>query len=911
MRLVQGMSFSTVVLSALLMPAVGTAAPWTHSWCVPGAPLTSPAPTGTDANLVTIFNVVCASSPNCCSSSGHWGLACVQAAANLAKQNNLTVSGKSDYCGRYAWAQGPIANTQQYYPRDFSLFTLGDATGLADVAGPVAAQGNVTASSFFLNGIQQDPVALVAQGTIALKVGGTVNGRVYYSSTSKTAFSDTPSVNYVNAARPTAATNPSPIDFANASKALLSMSQQLNLYTPSGTTTHGNNAITFAGSDTELNVFQFSSSWLSGITVFNFQVPPNSAVIINVTGDTATFASAGYSSIANLHLQSVLWNFPSATQLKLSSTSIPGSILAPQAAATLGTGSLVGTVVAKSAALSFGEFDWNPYQVPSATGFLPYSTLTPGDWSCSKDTAVDDTGQNAAVIKAEAGFLDIPLDNYQAEGESRTSHEHRIWYAFQPATYNSKYRPLAVFFNGGPGSATSSGLFSFNTANMTLDPAEQTNGSTIASNPNRWTQFANLLYIDAPATGFSYPLSYTTASGSVVTPFIGIDLSRDAGIFLQVLTRFLVRHPALLGNPVILVAESYGGTRATLMLHYLYNYSVTDPAFQYQDAQLVADLNAYFFVAFATTKPDPIRQIAKIFHYQVLIEPAVVGSKQVIYAAAKEPQDPNCIASDNPNYLCSVTSGPTMATCDVNSCDQLPLWTQNQLDAAGANLNHPATLQAALGVDPTTIAWMKADYRKAAYGRNGGDPCGNGTTSGENSFSTLDMQNAFGTFPSTSRDCYFIVLNDAVNEGYDGSSASWEDAGDTIGYYFLENAANVATFITVDRYDQNIWTPAIPLSLYCLANPQASNCLPGSSVDPDIANLISSAAYDPTYSTGLARAGAMLITYKSSPTSMPFAMPTSYIAGHVVTMGGHSIPSGRNPGFSEVLADVRQWYAAH
>ena len=159
MRLVQGMSFSTVVLSALLMPAVGTAAPWTHSWCVPGAPLTSPAPTGTDANLVNAFNAVCTALPACCSntSSGHWGLACVQKAANIVRQNNWTVSGKNDYCGRYAWAQGPIANTQQYYPRDFSLFTLGDAT-LTDVEGPVAAGGNVTASSFSLNSIQQDPV---------------------------------------------------------------------------------------------------------------------------------------------------------------------------------------------------------------------------------------------------------------------------------------------------------------------------------------------------------------------------------------------------------------------------------------------------------------------------------------------------------------------------------------------------------------------------------------------------------------------------------------------------------------------------------------------------------------------------------------------------------------------------------
>jgi len=63
---------------------------------------------------------------SCCSS--RWSLACVQKAADYA----LTLHA-GDVCGRYAWAQGPIANTQQYYPRDFSLFTWGDATGLVRV----------------------------------------------------------------------------------------------------------------------------------------------------------------------------------------------------------------------------------------------------------------------------------------------------------------------------------------------------------------------------------------------------------------------------------------------------------------------------------------------------------------------------------------------------------------------------------------------------------------------------------------------------------------------------------------------------------------------------------------------------------------------------------------------------------
>jgi predicted nucleic acid-binding protein len=75
-------------------------------------------------------------------------------------------------------------------------------------------------------------------------------------------------------------------------------------------------------------------------------------------------------------------------------------------------------------------------------------------------------------------------------------------------------------------------------------------------------RFANLLYIDAPSTGFSYPSNSETNKKD-----IGIDMDRDAGIFLGVISRFLTRHPTIVANPVVLVGESYGGTRATFMIY--------------------------------------------------------------------------------------------------------------------------------------------------------------------------------------------------------------------------------------------------------------------------------------------------------------------------------------------------------
>ena len=407
-------------------------------------------------------------------------------------------------------------------------------------------------------------------------------------------------------------------------------------------------------------------------------------------------------------------------------------MLAPIADATFKYGSLTGTIVAKSA-FSNGELTMAPYQVPSSAGCLSIDS----SWSCSNDTMLDYATKTNPVIGSEAGFLEIDGGPYIAESVPRTSPIHRIWYSFQPALNTPKSKPLAVFFNGGPGSASSAFIFSFNTATWTLDP-NVAGSKNIVRNTNNWTKFANLLYIDAPVTGFSYPRPYNGTQQD-----IGIDMDRDAGIFLSVLTRFLVRHPALLSNRVILVGESYGGTRATLMLNYLYNYqSLANPTSAYQDAQVSTDLINYFSAAFQVTMPYT-SAIETIFGHQVLIEPVLVGSDQQSYAngfdssVCKKPAQcdgPNCAT------LCWLYGQDSQQnliypSCDQYNCDKLNSGNQNWSDQLGGvavtNPNTVATLSKALGVDATTIAWMQASARTDAYGR-------------EQGFSSQDMLNNFG-----------------------------------------------------------------------------------------------------------------------------------------------------------------------
>ncbi|WP_437809077.1 S10 family serine carboxypeptidase-like protein [Sorangium sp. So ce1078] len=81
-----------------------------------------------------------------------------------------------------------------------------------------------------------------------------------------------------------------------------------------------------------------------------------------------------------------------------------------------------------------------------------------------------------------------------------------MFYSFLPAEERPDRAPLLVFFNGGPGAATTSALLPYGTGPHTLDPAAHAGGAPV-ENDASCTRFANLLYVDARSTGFSYDLA--------------------------------------------------------------------------------------------------------------------------------------------------------------------------------------------------------------------------------------------------------------------------------------------------------------------------------------------------------------------------------------------------------------------
>jgi choice-of-anchor A domain-containing protein len=829
---------SAAVLSSVVWAPAVAMAQQSHSFCVPGRPMVNPSPAGTDSTTSQVVANVCSKTAfaSCCNQSGgRWSMACVQQGADFARQSNLS---GGDVCGRYAWTQGPIAGTQQFYPRDFNLFTLaGDASTFRDVQGAVAIQGNASTSGFNLDWTQQERIGLVANGSVTL-----ANGTLFGNSAFGTTFTAS-GVTFVGGSRPTAPSHP--IDFAGAATKLQAMSTALTLYT-STPATKTNSTVTFRGTDPELNVFTVSTSLFAGTTEYTFDVPAGSAAIVNVSGATPNIQNAGIDMVSGSPSNNkILWNFIDATSLTLQSVMFPGSILAPNAAAHLINGKVSGTVVVKSALQTTAELYRFPLVMGGCTGCLCMDTT----WSCSDDTSMDDRGR-ATDINYEAGFLEIPGGAYVAENLNRTSPKHRVWYSFQPAAVTPKTKPLAVFFNGGPGAATTAFLFAFNTGHWTFDPQVTGPGGGLSSNPANWQQLANLLYIDAPGTGFSYPLPLDDGT----KPSVGIDIDRDSGIFLRIITRFLARHPTLQKNPVLIVGESYGGTRATLMLSYLYNYqTLVNSTAPYRDTALHDELLAYFSAVFGTQSPTTA-QIGQTFNHQVLIDPAVEGNIQLGHNTGQDRSV--CLA----------------ANFDPYNCDQPTNFSPGLEATAGANIVKLATLNVALQANPRTIAWFQASARTNAYGRS------NGTI-----ISAPEFTAAFGTLGAS--DTYLISQNSDVQVGYldaNGRSRDWFSAGLAIGNNFLANVTNVTSFITYGLFDTVIWGPAIAVA----------------AGDGSFSNLIATSAIDQVPRTGIVRPGWIELGYQSGA-KKEIRFPT-YSSGHTVSM--------RQP--SQLLADVTQWYTA-
>jgi len=465
--------------------------------------------------------------------------------------------------------------------------------------------------------------------------------------------------------------------------------------------------------------------------------------------------------------------------------------------------------------------------------------------------------ENIQSSQNEAGFVNIEPQMFYFHYGSyfsrlfQQSSEALIWYSFHAADQNYAQKPLFVFFNGGPGSASSSGLMSMNTTRYTLDNRIESGGGEVyIPNPNSWTRLGNLLYIDARQTGYSYnrmqrvndfDARFSEFNSQNFNPFI------DGADFIRVLLRFLDSHPELKRNPVVIVGESYGGMRALTMLHILLNYTdYGNGREMYQDRALAVEIQAHFDDVFPQLRGQeiPPEIIASQFGYQILIQPSISYNyqSQITDAMLLEPgsvidqieqdvgipYDPS--AHGDPLSYVMYTAGR-----DVYIYSKPRDWLTGFFRNAARLLHYTLNMSQITGADVTQIPQLYAGARADAYrvfDTNYGFSLMPADTSPRIKFlyldparleaedvrqETGDLSAVFGSLQPW--DKYFLSVNYHANwafhvhnvakvRGYEVNTGH-----PRFGEMFLKNVAHVNTFITNAALDLVVYTAAIPPTL--------------------------------------------------------------------------------------------------
>lgn len=463
----------------------------------------------------------------------------------------------------------------------------------------------------------------------------------------------------------------------------------------------------------------------------------------------------------------------------------------------------------------------------------------------------------AQSLQNEAGYMSIePINFYFHYGSYFNrlvlkSSRARIWYSFHAADQNSPDTPLFIFFNGGPGSATSSGLMSMYTSRHTLDnKIDEGGGDAYIANPYSWTQMGHLLYVDARNTGFSYNLmDQVSDEGLRYLEFNAQNYNSffDAADFTRVLLRFLASHPTLQNHPVVIVGESYGGIRSLAMLYLLLNYTdLGNDSEVFQDPALVDEIQTHFDAVFPEYAGQiiPPEVITRQFGHQVLIQPAITTNYQ------QEIQEEMMFLPGSPLYQVQADTGipydPVqypdpfdyiryVGERDLYIYTKPQNWLGGFFDNAGVLLRFVQNLSRVSGVDVIAIPGLYASNRTDAYRVITTDYSFSLEPKIESPLTKIlfeipaqweaphvrqepgDLSLVFGILRPWDR--YFIgtnyhsnyafhYWNVAMVRGYD--IHSWDPR---YGRMFLKNVAHVHTFITNAALDLVIYSAAIPPSL--------------------------------------------------------------------------------------------------
>lgn len=221
-----------------------------------------------------------------------------------------------------------------------NVFTSGNFKGSNNqTGGAVVAGGNVDLSSFALNAQSQrayNGYALVAGGKLTMSSGSLNNGMVYTGA----------GASLTNVGRNSVSdSNVLPLTFSATAAHALAVSSELDTLGTTGSARAQYGGLYLSGSGKSLEVFDLSANDLTAAGWLNVSgIAAGATVIVNVSGA----ANGAIKSLGDFGSANVLYNFTDAMKLEFSNISLAGSMLAPNATITGGSGQIGGNVVASA-----------------------------------------------------------------------------------------------------------------------------------------------------------------------------------------------------------------------------------------------------------------------------------------------------------------------------------------------------------------------------------------------------------------------------------------------------------------------------------------------------------------------------------------------------------------------------------
>ncbi len=174
--------------------------------------------------------------------------------------------------------------------------------------------------------------------------------------------------------------------------------------------------------------------------------------------------------------------------------------------------------------------------------------------------AVGATDAQDAMLGLDGKYLpDAPMD-IPAKPEDQPPTSHMFYTAYFAKGADTGTRPVVFFYNGGPGSATMYlRMTSLGPVRVQIPDLEHPVGGPyrIASNPYTLLDVADIVFIDAPGTGYS-----RVEGKEAMKAFYGVD--EDAAAFDRFIRRFLTKYNRW-NSPKYLFGESYGTTRDAVL----------------------------------------------------------------------------------------------------------------------------------------------------------------------------------------------------------------------------------------------------------------------------------------------------------------------------------------------------------